>query len=60
MITDEAIDETGDWFIFPVSDLVVKSTVILRLHAEANAGSINEIHAELAKLKEKNNCKYRA
>lgn len=30
-IIDEATVDTGDWFIFPVSLRILKSTVIMRL-----------------------------
>lgn len=37
-VTEEAIDETGDWFIFPESLRRRKSTVILRLQEVADIG----------------------
>lgn len=37
-VTEEAIDETGDWFMFPVSLRRLKSTVILRLQEVAGVG----------------------
>lgn len=37
-VTEEAIDETGDWFMFPVSLRRLKSTVILRLQVVADIG----------------------
>lgn len=37
-IIDEAIDETGDWFMFPVSLRSRRFTVILRLQAPAGVG----------------------
>ena len=42
---DEAIDVTGDWLIFPVSVLVVRSTVILKLHDPCDEGASKVIHA---------------
>lgn len=37
-VTEEAIDETGDWFMFLVSLRRLKSTVILRLQVVADIG----------------------
>lgn len=37
-VTEEAIDETGDWFMFPVSLRRLKSTVILRLQEVTDIG----------------------
>ena len=48
---DEAIDETGDWLIFPVSVLVVRSTVILRLNDPAGEGSFKKIQSPLVNLR---------
>lgn len=37
-VTEEAIDETGERFMFPVSLCRLKSTVILRLQEVADIG----------------------
>lgn len=42
-VTEEAIDETGDRFMFPVSLRRLKSTVILRLQEEADIGRVKAI-----------------
>ena len=48
---DEAIDVMGDRLIFPVSVLVVRSTVILRLHDPAGEGSFKEIQSPPVNLR---------
>lgn len=49
-IIDEAIDETGDWFVLPVSLRRLKSTVILRLKEWANVGCVNDTKSPEANL----------
>ena len=48
---DEAIDVTGDWLIFPVSVLVARSTVILKLHDPCDEGANKKIHAAPVNLR---------
>lgn len=45
----ELIDDTGEWFIVPVS--ILKSAVILRLHGPADVGSAKDIQALPTNLK---------
>lgn len=45
----ELIDDTGEWFIVPVSFL--KSAIILRLHGPADVGSAKDIQALPTNLK---------
>lgn len=47
----ESIDDTGEWFIVPVSIRSLRSTVILRLHGPADVGSVKDIQALPLKLK---------
>lgn len=49
-IIDEAIDETGDRFMFPVSLRRLKSTVILRLEELANVGWVKDTQSPEANL----------
>lgn len=47
----ELIDDTGEWFIDPVSFLWLRSAVILRLHGPADVGSAKDIQALPTNLK---------
>lgn len=48
---DESIDDTGEWFIVPVSSRWLRSTVILRLHEPADVGPVKGIQALPSNLK---------